>query len=68
MEVRSSYCKNDFEWDQCQKVAIRDLEDSNLRLMRKHMAEVYENSGPATSDAPQRDPDGEDGNPDSGDP
>eukprot|EP00803_Ostreobium_quekettii_P002136 evm.model.scf_577EXC.10 EVM.evm.TU.scf_577EXC.10 scf_577EXC:70796-73927(-) len=45
MEVRSAYCAEDFEWNQCKKVADKDIKDANLRLLREHMVEVYEKTG-----------------------
>lgn len=35
MEVRDAYCREDFEWDQLRKVALRDMKDANVKLMRK---------------------------------
>ena len=42
MEVRAAYCQTDFEWEQFQRVANQEIQDSNVRLMRKHASEVFE--------------------------
>ena len=34
MEVREAYCREDFEWDQLQRLAIKDTKEANVRLMR----------------------------------
>lgn len=34
MEVREAYAAEDFEWDMCQKVALKDLKEGNIKLMR----------------------------------
>lgn len=35
MEVRAAYCKEDFEWDQLQRLSVEGIKRSNLQLMRK---------------------------------
>lgn len=35
IEVRDAYCRDNFEWDQLQRLAARDTKEANLRLMRK---------------------------------
>lgn len=34
MEVRSSYCAEDFEWENCKRVTLAEMEKDNLQLMR----------------------------------
>ncbi|EEF43816.1 chaperonin-like RBCX protein 1, chloroplastic [Ricinus communis] len=40
LEVRSAYCKNDFEWDNLQRLAHKMVGDSNTRLMRDYIRET----------------------------
>ncbi|KAK7303342.1 hypothetical protein RJT34_14245 [Clitoria ternatea] len=40
MEVRSAYCKNDFEWDNLKRLAMKMVTDSNTRLMREYVLEI----------------------------
>ncbi|KAK7359815.1 hypothetical protein VNO77_01780 [Canavalia gladiata] len=40
MEVRSAYCKNDFEWDNLKRLALKMVTDSNTRLMRDYILET----------------------------
>lgn len=35
MEVRAAYSKEDFEWDQLQRLSVQGINRSNLQLMRK---------------------------------
>lgn len=38
MEVRAAYASEDFEWDNLQKLAVRDTKAANTRLMRQSAA------------------------------
>ncbi|XP_057740434.1 chaperonin-like RBCX protein 1, chloroplastic [Arachis stenosperma] len=40
MEVRSAYCKNDFEWDNLKRLAVKMVDDSNTRLMMDYVVET----------------------------
>ncbi|KAF9672110.1 hypothetical protein SADUNF_Sadunf11G0006700 [Salix dunnii] len=45
LEVRSSYCKNDFEWDNLKRLSVTVriqsiVEESNTRLMRDYVVET----------------------------
>ncbi|GFP85075.1 hypothetical protein PHJA_000651300 [Phtheirospermum japonicum] len=40
LEVRSAYCKTDFEWDNLQRLASKMVDDSNTRLMRDYVSET----------------------------
>ncbi|KAL3627422.1 Chaperonin-like RBCX protein 1, chloroplastic [Castilleja foliolosa] len=40
LEVRSAYCKTDFEWDNLQRLSSKMVEDSNTRLMRDYVSET----------------------------
>ncbi|XP_065878890.1 chaperonin-like RBCX protein 1, chloroplastic [Euphorbia lathyris] len=40
LEVRSAYCKNDFEWDNLERLAKEMIEDSNTKLMREYVSET----------------------------
>ncbi|XP_031125316.1 chaperonin-like RBCX protein 1, chloroplastic [Ipomoea triloba] len=40
MEVRSAYCKEDFEWDNLKKVASKMMDESNTRLLRNYIEET----------------------------
>jgi hypothetical protein len=52
LEVRAAYCREGFEWDQLQRLAVRDTQDANLRLMRHAAAaslRAAAAAGPATA-------------------
>ena len=38
MDVRAAYASEDFEWDNLQKLAVRDTKAANTRLMRQSAA------------------------------
>ncbi|CAK9320895.1 unnamed protein product [Citrullus colocynthis] len=40
LEVRSAYCKNDFEWDNLKRLAFKMVSESNTRLMREYVTET----------------------------
>ncbi|KAI3989332.1 hypothetical protein MKX01_026915 [Papaver californicum] len=40
LEVRSAYCKKDFEWDNLNKLAVKMVDDSNTRIMRDYVLET----------------------------
>ncbi|KAK4439397.1 Chaperonin-like RBCX protein 1, chloroplastic [Sesamum alatum] len=40
LEVRSAYCKNDFEWDNLQRLSLKMMDDRNTRLMRDYVSET----------------------------
>ncbi|XP_022132911.1 chaperonin-like RBCX protein 1, chloroplastic [Momordica charantia] len=40
LEVRSAYCKNDFEWDNLKRLASKMASESNTRLMREYVTET----------------------------
>ncbi|KAK3016791.1 hypothetical protein RJ639_006057 [Escallonia herrerae] len=40
LEVRSAYCKNDFEWDNLNRLASKMADESNTRLMRDYVLET----------------------------
>ncbi|KAJ7967734.1 Chaperonin-like RbcX protein [Quillaja saponaria] len=40
LEVRSAYCKNDFEWDNLKRLAVKMVDESNTRLMRDYVSET----------------------------
>ncbi|CAI0625940.1 unnamed protein product [Linum tenue] len=40
IEVRSAYCKMDFEWDNLHRLALKKVSDSNTRLMRDYVSET----------------------------
>ncbi|KAG7026647.1 Chaperonin-like RBCX protein 1, chloroplastic [Cucurbita argyrosperma subsp. argyrosperma] len=40
LEVRSAYCKNDFEWDNLKRLASKMVGESNTRLMREYVTET----------------------------
>ncbi len=41
MEVREAYCSEDFEWEQCRRVATEGIKDSNVRLLRQYATERF---------------------------
>ncbi|KAK9267416.1 hypothetical protein L1049_009842 [Liquidambar formosana] len=40
LEVRSAYCKNDFEWDNLKRLSFKMVNESNTRLMRDYVLET----------------------------
>ncbi|XP_027089250.1 chaperonin-like RBCX protein 1, chloroplastic [Coffea eugenioides] len=40
LEVRSAYCKNDFEWDNLKRLSHKVVNESNTRLMRDYVRET----------------------------
>ncbi|XP_021766839.1 chaperonin-like RBCX protein 1, chloroplastic [Chenopodium quinoa] len=40
LEVRSAYCKNDFEWDNLNRLAVKMVKDSNTKIMRDYVKET----------------------------
>ncbi|KAE9452713.1 hypothetical protein C3L33_15366, partial [Rhododendron williamsianum] len=40
LEVRSAYCKRDFEWDNLKRLASKMVDESNTRLMRDYVLET----------------------------
>ncbi|KAK4485052.1 hypothetical protein RD792_007660 [Penstemon davidsonii] len=40
LEVRSAYCKNDFEWDNLKRIALKMVDERNTRLMRDYVSET----------------------------
>ncbi|KAB1201546.1 hypothetical protein CJ030_MR0G003141 [Morella rubra] len=40
LQVRSAYCKNDFEWDNLKRLAVKMVNESNTRLMREYVLET----------------------------
>ncbi|KAA8515548.1 hypothetical protein F0562_018841 [Nyssa sinensis] len=40
LEVRSAYCKNDFEWDNLKRLAFKMVDKSNTSLMRDYIRET----------------------------
>ncbi|KAL1809152.1 hypothetical protein ACET3Z_026142 [Daucus carota] len=40
LEVRSAYCKKDFEWDNLQRLASQMADESNTKLMRDYVLET----------------------------
>ncbi|GLU18153.1 hypothetical protein SLE2022_344680 [Rubroshorea leprosula] len=40
LEVRSAYCKNDFEWDNLKRLATKMVGECNTRLMQEYVLET----------------------------
>lgn len=40
LEVRSAYCKRDFEWDNLKRLALEMVDESNTGLMRDYVLET----------------------------
>ncbi|KAL7088594.1 hypothetical protein ACP275_13G136900 [Erythranthe tilingii] len=40
LEVRSAYCKNDFEWDNLKRLSIKMVEERNTKVMRDYVTET----------------------------
>ncbi|KAF8409606.1 hypothetical protein HHK36_005684 [Tetracentron sinense] len=40
LEVRSAYCKKDFEWDNLKRLAFKMVDESNTRVMRDYVLET----------------------------
>jgi hypothetical protein len=42
LDVRKAYCTEDFEWDQCERLAKQGMDTANTALLRKFAAETLE--------------------------
>ncbi|KAM6585668.1 hypothetical protein CsatB_012670 [Cannabis sativa] len=40
LEVRSAYCKNDFEWDNLKRLSFKMVDDANTNIMRDYVLET----------------------------
>ncbi|KAG4142917.1 hypothetical protein ERO13_D06G156800v2 [Gossypium hirsutum] len=40
LEVRSAYCKRDFEWDNLKRLVFKMVDESNTKLMREYVQET----------------------------
>ncbi|XVE51062.1 hypothetical protein DITRI_Ditri02bG0008400 [Diplodiscus trichospermus] len=40
LEVRSAYCKHDFEWDNLKRLAFKMVDESNTKIMRDYVLET----------------------------
>ncbi|XP_052202616.1 chaperonin-like RBCX protein 1, chloroplastic [Diospyros lotus] len=40
LEVRSAYCKNDFEWDNLKRLVFKGVNEANTKLMRDYVSET----------------------------
>ncbi|KAL0442988.1 UNVERIFIED_CONTAM: Chaperonin-like RBCX protein 1, chloroplastic [Sesamum latifolium] len=40
LEVRSAYCKSDFEWDNLKRLSLKMVDDRNTRVMRDYVSET----------------------------
>ncbi|XP_062088287.1 chaperonin-like RBCX protein 1, chloroplastic [Humulus lupulus] len=40
LEVRSAYCKNDFEWDNLKRLAFKMVDEANTNVMRDYVLET----------------------------
>lgn len=40
LEVRSAYCRADFEWDNLKRLAVKRVNESNTKLMRDYVLET----------------------------
>ncbi|KAJ4976719.1 hypothetical protein NE237_001825 [Protea cynaroides] len=45
LEVRSAYCKNDFEWENLKRLAFKMVNESNTELMRNYVLETSHEEG-----------------------
>ena len=41
VEVRESYIKEGFEWDSMQKAAIKEMESSNIEILREGAESMF---------------------------
>lgn len=41
MEVRAAYSADDFEWHKVEQMAVRDLRDGNMKLMRGYAESAF---------------------------
>ena len=53
LEVRQAYCEEDFEWEICRQVAVKDMHEANVRLLRSRAEEAFLRS---STDTPGRPP------------
>lgn len=41
VEVRTAYCKEDFEWDSCKRIAAREMEKANKKMLQDHAEAAF---------------------------
>ncbi|XP_073149973.1 chaperonin-like RBCX protein 1, chloroplastic [Henckelia pumila] len=41
LEVRSAYCKRDFEWDNLKRLASKMMDEHNTKVMRDYVSETH---------------------------
>jgi hypothetical protein len=55
MEVREAYSRDDFEWQECKRLAIKNIKEANVRLLRQYATERFgsltSSSGPDAGEA-----------------
>lgn len=44
MDVRAAYCKDDFEWHMMQSLAVKDINEANVALLRKNVENSFKRS------------------------
>ncbi len=44
-----AYAKEDFEWDQLQRISIKDLSDGNVKIMRAQLSNSLQASATSTT-------------------
>ena len=49
MEVRAAYAAEDFEWDQCRRLATEGLAAANLDILRSRLGSAWD-AADASSD------------------
>ena len=58
MEVRTAYCSTDFEWDNTKRVAVKEMDKSNQRILSKHAEAAFAfNTEESSSDRARKDGD-----------
>ncbi|KAK9805283.1 hypothetical protein WJX72_010898 [[Myrmecia] bisecta] len=52
MEVRAAYSVEDFEWESCKKLAVNDIKNANVKMMRQYATDAFKRAvGTDTSGA-----------------
>ena len=55
MEVRTAYCKEDFEWENTRRIALREIEKANKRLLQQHAETAFAQAFAQQSQQPDGD-------------
>jgi hypothetical protein len=53
LEVRAAYVSEEFEWDNCRRLAVEHMKDANVTIMRDVLDEAFKQDSMDDGDAPR---------------